>query len=134
MDDGINGMGAVKSDISVVVVDDNSRILSECRMVFENEGCNVLTVKNPEEACRPYDVIRRIKEHPLDILLTDYCMDGMNGQQVIDVVREKYPQVVAILMSGQAKPKGCTADAFLEKPLSYEDLKAQLDAYRRRDK
>jgi DNA-binding NtrC family response regulator len=133
MADKINGTGASKSDISVVVVDDNWCIVSECRMVFESEGCHVRTVKNPEEACRPYDVIRRISDFPLDILLTDYSMNGMNGQQVIDVVREKYPQVMAIMMSGQPKPKGCTADAFLEKPLSYEDFEAQLDAFRRRD-
>jgi two-component system nitrate/nitrite response regulator NarL len=51
------------------------------------------------------EVIDRIKEQPVDILLTDVMMPKLAGNQLAKQVRQKYPKVkiLALSMSGQGE-------------------------------
>jgi DNA-binding NarL/FixJ family response regulator len=49
------------------------------------------------------EVVERIAQHPVDILLTDVMMPKLPGNQLAKQVRQKYPKVkiLALSMSGQ---------------------------------
>ena len=51
----------------------------------------------------PAEVIKKIGEAPVDILLTDVMMPQMGGNELAKEVREKYPavKILALSMSGQ---------------------------------
>lgn len=54
-----------------------------------------------------------------DILLSDLEMPGMNGYELLSIVRHLYPEIPLVAMSGgysgDSVPAGVTADAFYAK-------------------
>jgi len=61
-----------------------------------------------------------------DIVISDVDMPGMGGFELMEKVREKYPDKVFIIMSGIAgyenRSKKEGADGFLAKPFEINDL------------
>jgi two-component system, NarL family, nitrate/nitrite response regulator NarL len=51
----------------------------------------------------PREVIDKLREQPVDVLLTDVMMPGMNGNLLAKKVRENFPgiKILALSMSGQ---------------------------------
>ena len=53
----------------------------------------------------PTEVISLLKKNPVDILLTDIMMPGMNGNQLAKKVKESFPaiKILALSMSGEGE-------------------------------
>lgn len=51
----------------------------------------------------PTEVIQKISESPVDILLTDIMMPGMQGNELAKLVKQRFPatRILALSMSGQ---------------------------------
>lgn len=51
----------------------------------------------------PKSVLDRLKEHTVDILLTDVMMPGMNGNELAKAVKKQFPhiKILALSMSGE---------------------------------
>jgi len=62
----------------------------------------------------------------VDIVISDVDMPEMDGFELMDKVRKKYPDKIFILMSGvtdnEKKSQIAGADAFLAKPFEITDL------------
>src|SRR5258706_11510416 len=84
------------SGYTVLLVDDNPDYLQATRLLLEREGHDVLTATNGPEAV---DVLPRQR---VDLLLLDYFMPGMTGEQVLAEVRKIDPFVQVILQTGYA--------------------------------
>jgi two-component system cell cycle sensor histidine kinase/response regulator CckA len=74
----------------------------------------------------------------LDLLITDVVMPGMDGPTLVGRVRERWPDLPAILVSGYAeemlKPGQITQrTAFLPKPYTLQALLARAEAMTRQD-
>lgn len=82
------------------MVDDNSMGLQARKQVLEEVGYRVSTSATPEEA---FD---RISTDPFDVLVTDFKMPGMNGDELIRRIRENGITTPVILLSGFAEPMG----------------------------
>ena len=69
---------------------------------------------------------------PVDAVVADMRMPGMNGAELLDEVMSRYPQVVRIILSSQSdktslmKSTG-TAHQYLSKPCSAEKLKGSIE-------
>ena len=58
---------------------------------------HVLTAQSAQEA------MRLMKEHPVDLLLLDILMPGMNGLEMLKTVRSRYPNIHCVLISAHSK-------------------------------
>jgi YesN/AraC family two-component response regulator len=48
------------------------------------------------------EALQAMAEHPYDIIVTDMQMPVMNGAQLLEGVKIKYPQCLRFVLSGQA--------------------------------
>lgn len=67
----------------------------------------------------------------VDVIISDMCMPGMNGAQLLNEVMERYPRTVRLILSGQADKEmilKCVGAAhqFLAKPCDPEALKLTI--------
>ncbi len=82
---------------SILVVDDDPHILSALNQELTEAGLESLTVPSAEDA------LALLREKPIAILLTDNCMpSGMNGLDLLKIVKTTYPDTIRLLMTGHA--------------------------------
>lgn len=74
--------GAVK-DASILVVDDEEENLRSVRRVLERGGYGRVTTE-----CEPSRAVAHFLHSPPDLLLLDLHMEGLDGFQVLDALRE----------------------------------------------
>lgn len=69
--------------------------------------------------------------HPVDVVISDMRMPGMDGAQLLEIVKARFPQVVRIILSGQLDRDMTlqsvkVAHQLLAKPCDVEVLRAAL--------
>ena len=114
----------------MLVVDDDAGIRNFLRMLLELEGYEVATVGNGIEA------LDAQRKNPAAIVVTDIFMPDGEGMETIVQLREEFPQVRIIVMSGGGAYRGADylklarelgAVRALKKPFPPQEL---LDAMR----
>ena len=79
---------------TVLLVDDEAAILEMRRLIFGSLGYSVLTALSGEEALKVFDL------HPVDAVVLDYLMPGMNGEETARCIRKLRGDIPLILSSG----------------------------------
>lgn len=81
---------------TVLFVDDDEIVLRslERGLLDENELFEQLFAKSGQEAL---EILQKEQVH---VIVTDMRMPGMDGLELLKIVREKYPQIVMIVLSG----------------------------------
>lgn len=89
----LNGSGE-KRDISILTLDDDPVMTLTLQSYFQNAGYDVDTANDPEKA------IEQIRTGHYDILLLDFLMTPMCGDQVVERIREFNSELFIILLTG----------------------------------
>src|SRR5687767_842443 len=77
--------------------------------------------------------IELLHQFAFDIVITDLRMPGMDGTQVIEAARERYPGIVAIVITGYGTVKDAVdaikrgASDFIAKPFQFDELMHVLE-------
>ena len=102
---------------TILCVDDNETSLSVRTFLLETRGYRVLTAKTPHAAI---DIIERSAPGALDLLLCDFLLPGMDGNELVRRAKHLRPTLPAMIVSGTVTnfDRGCAADAFLPKGAS----------------
>src|SRR5271163_3010657 len=82
------------SSVSILLVDDNPNGLTARSMILEEQGFSVTTSANAEDAWVFFQQAR------FDIVVTDYRLSGMNGGDLIRLIRAADSPARIILLSG----------------------------------
>ncbi|HLW72305.1 MAG TPA: response regulator [Candidatus Binataceae bacterium] len=82
------------SVFTVMVVDDQHETLTSTRMLLEHEGYRVLTAASGAAA------LATLREERAQLLLIDYFMPRMNGEQLVEAIRQFDRDVQIILQTG----------------------------------
>ncbi len=113
----------------VLVVDDERVILESLRRLLERHGYEVQLAGGGEEA------LAKLAAAPVDLVISDKDMPGMSGVQLFDLMRDRYPRVCRIMLTGRADLEGAMAAInrgevyrFLEKPVAAEVLLVTVHA------
>ena len=115
----------------VLVVDDDPQILKAVRTSLGAHGFEVVTAGNGETAV---DMLAR---EPVDVVLLDLGLPGIDGLDVIERVRT-WSDVPIIILSvrdtqhEKARALDAGADDYLTKPFGMQELLARMRAVRRR--
>ncbi|MCR8931376.1 MULTISPECIES: hybrid sensor histidine kinase/response regulator [unclassified Pseudomonas] len=84
--------------LSVLVVDDDSLVLTSTSLLLEDLGHRVLGATSGEQALRLFDQCEVI-----DLMITDMAMPKMSGAQLAHAVRMLKPDLPIILATGYAE-------------------------------
>ena len=108
--------------LQVLIVDDDLIVLMNAVAMLEDMGHCVREASNATAA------LEILHDHPIDLLLSDFAMPGMNGADLIARATEFKPELKSILVSGYAElPQGSDAPmARLCKPYSDADLRRMI--------
>jgi len=80
--------------IKIIVIDDEKAIRDGCHRVLTGKGYEVITAENGQIAL---DILAK---ELIDIILLDLKMPIIGGEKVLEIAREKYPDIPVIIITG----------------------------------
>ena len=111
---------------TVLFVDDERRVLTSMRAMFRRDY-EVLLANSGQEA------IDLLRDHAVDVIVSDQRMPGMTGVEVLKAVKRLAPNAMRILLTGYADLKAIEASInegevfrYLTKPCPSEELKEAI--------
>jgi len=89
---------------AIVCVDDESIIIDSLGEQIENMFGDEYFYEAAENAQEGMEVINELYENNIEVLVivSDWLMPGMKGDEFLIKVHEKYPKMVKVLLTGQA--------------------------------
>ncbi len=106
----------------LLFVDDEPALRELMAERLVDRGFEVVACENGEKA------VELLDQFAFDIVITDLRMPGTDGVAVIDAARERYPGIVAIVITGYGTVKDAVeaikrgASDFIAKPFQFEEL------------
>jgi len=79
--------------VRILVVDDDLGVCQSLRDLLTQEGCDVLV------ATGGYEALKRLETASVDLVLSDVVMPDLDGYQLFQEVRRRYPDVPVVLMT-----------------------------------
>ncbi|MCF8031861.1 MAG: response regulator [Desulfarculaceae bacterium] len=113
----------MSDNLQVLLLDDEPIVGRRLKPALAKIGCEVEVFEDPEEA------LARMAQQEFDVVVTDIRMDQIDGMQVLEFVRERWPRSKVIMITGyammslarEAMEKG--AFDFIAKPFKPDDLR-----------
>src|SRR3990172_2599422 len=112
---------------SILIVDDDALVRQALRRDLEKLDFVLHLADSPSSA---FEILRKER---IDIVISDHAMPGMTGLRFLRLVRDRYPQVVRIMLTRAASLhtalQAINQDEiyrFLEKPWDRDELKFML--------
>ncbi|MBR3134718.1 MAG: response regulator [Clostridia bacterium] len=78
----------------IIAVDDDEGILDSLKVVLKRSGYDLTCFSNPRDA------IEEMKKNHYDLLLLDFIMDPLHGDQVVEEIREYDKSLYILLLTG----------------------------------
>lgn len=78
---------------TILFVDDNILLGKISCEILTRHGYRAVLAHNGSEALRAYE------QQPVDIVITDMCMDGMDGLQLARALHQKDPKLPILLVT-----------------------------------
>jgi DNA-binding response OmpR family regulator len=114
------------ANVKTLIVDDDPIVLASCKRVFEAEGFAVYVAPSADKA------LEIMKNTTFNILLIDVKMPERDGMYLTRAVKEQYPEVPIVVMSGYPTPETIVeglnlgAEEFIAKPFTPDELLATV--------
>ncbi len=113
--------------ITIIFVDDEKNLLDSLKRTLRphSKEWNMRFLESGDEA------LKYISGNSCDIVVSDYKMPGMDGLELLSKIKEKYPQIKRILLTGQSDTEIFNrakdiVDKYVSKPCRQEELIAAL--------
>jgi two-component system response regulator PilR (NtrC family) len=106
----------------LLLVDDESDLRSLTAERLAGRGFEVVEAASGEQALELLD------QFAFDLIVTDLRLPGMDGTQVIDAARQRYPSIAAIVITGYGTVRDAVdaikkgASDFITKPFHFDEL------------
>ncbi len=113
---------------TILLVEDEEQVLRLGRKFLTLQGYHVLAASSPAAALE----LAEQHDGPIDLLLTDVVMPGMNGRQLCECLRVSRPGLRCLFMSGYTAdvlaPHGVLESGveLLQKPFSIQSLSEKV--------
>lgn len=87
---------ATDTSFTVLCVDDEVNILATLRRLLRKNGYEVITAESAQLA------LQLLECSPIDLVISDMRMPEMDGAAFLDIVRQRWPETVRLLLTGYA--------------------------------
>lgn len=112
--------------LRILLIDDDPSVIFALKLLMKAIGYEVTDTTDPAAG------LEQITPEAFDVVISDLKMPGLNGMQVLEHSKHRYPSMPFIIMSAhatdrdqkQARSLGC--NAFLSKPFSPTELNEAL--------
>lgn len=111
----------------VLIVDDEESIIAALRRLLRPEGYELVTANCGSEA------LTLLEADPVPLVISDYCMPGMTGLELLREVRQRWPNTLRIILSGYSDVNTIIAAVnegeiykFISKPWDDEEIKLHV--------
>ena len=117
-------VGALLADPKphLLFVDDEADLRGPTAERLSDRGYEVVQAASGEQALELLD------QFAFDLIVTDFRLPGMDGTQLIDAARQRYPSIVAIVITGYGTVRDAVdaikrgASDFITKPFHFDEL------------
>jgi CheY-like chemotaxis protein len=114
---------------TLLLIDDNAVQAATRQTILKRAGYFVIAVLSPERA------LEQLRGHeypaPIDLIITDHVMPGMNGSEFVAQLRQFAPAMPVLVISGMAEAEDeyeALNVNFRLKPLLPDNLLASVHA------
>ena len=110
----------------ILVVDDEPSVCQSLRVLLTRDGYAVQTAWSGAEA------LTILTQEPQDLVITDFTMSGMKGDELARLIRARWPGTGIVLLTGSAdllRAAGTPlpgVDALISKPFGIEEIRKTL--------
>jgi len=107
---------------TVLIIDDEPKILKILKNLFEQEGFNVIVTQNGESA------LEYLFSHDINVIVTDLKMPEMSGMEILKRAKEISDEVQVIIITAygdvQEKVRAMKSGAFdfIQKPFQMDTI------------
>jgi CheY-like chemotaxis protein len=86
---------------TILLIDDNAVQAATRQTILKRAGYNVIAALSPARALEQF----RLHDfpRPIDLIVTDHIMPGMNGSEFITKLRQIEPRIPVLVISGMAE-------------------------------
>src|SRR5438132_7509867 len=112
----------------LLLVEDEAPLREAIALQLMDRGYQVEQADSGEAA------IARLADFAFDIIITDLRLPGLDGSAVIEAAIERYPEIIAIVITGYGTVKDAVeaikrgASDFVSKPFQFAELAHVLDS------
>lgn len=83
----------------ILIVDDEVQILKALSRIFVETDYEIYTADNSKEA------LQLLENTKIDMVISDMRMPDLDGYKLLSFIKEKYPKIIRIILSGYADEK-----------------------------
>ncbi len=108
---------------TILVIDDNEDVLTTITQFLSQKNFTILSASNGLDALK----ICETEKEAIDLIITDLVMPSISGVAIISIVKEKYPNIPIVAITGWGEhPESLAAEAkadiVMEKPFDLSHL------------
>lgn len=81
---------------TLLIVDDDENILKSIKRTFMDDNYDILTATSGQEG------MTILKNHNVDLVVSDQKMPGMSGVEFLEAVKKSYPEILTIMLTAHA--------------------------------
>jgi DNA-binding response OmpR family regulator len=106
----------------ILVVDDEDNVCQSVKRILSRKGYTVDNAANVDEA------VKKISNGSFDLVITDLMMPNTSGLELLQIIREHYPELEVVMITGYASIESAVkatklgAAAYLPKPFTPVEL------------
>jgi CheY-like chemotaxis protein len=110
----------------ILVVDDEPAVSDAIKMMLKFDGHEVQTANGSKEG------LSLLEQGKFDLIITDYSMPGMKGDELASVIKQRLPHQPIIMISAYAEMLKSSGDPLpgvdfiISKPFSLADLREAM--------
>jgi len=114
------------AQLKVLVVDDDESVCECLQELLEPDGCEVVTVSDPETA------MTTLREDSFHIMTLDLMMPKLGGIPLLDKIRKVDRDVAVVILTGYPSLESATdaidldVSAYMQKPFSADELRQTI--------